>query len=121
MDTSIVDGAQKRIIGILKNAGISIKDVANETQTPYSTVLEMLTKPGRLSVSWLAWYADFFGITTDYILSRDNPNKEIGNSLKTAREHAGLSLKDAHKLLGTSECALETIEEGEMDAPLSVV
>jgi transcriptional regulator with XRE-family HTH domain len=121
MDTSIVDRAQKRIIGLLKHAGISIKDVADEARTPYSTAREMLTKPGRLSIPWLNWYAGFFGITTDYILSRDNPNKEIGNSLKAAREHDGLSLKDAHKLLGTTECALEAIEVGEMEAPLSVV
>jgi hypothetical protein len=33
------DGAQKRIIEPLKRVGIGVKDIAGETQTPYSTAL----------------------------------------------------------------------------------
>ncbi len=117
----IVDEAQNRIKMILDHGGINIKDIANETQIPYSTVREMLSRPGRLNIPWLIWYASFFGTTTDYLLSRDKPNKEIGSSLRLAREHAGISLKEAHELLGTSEYALEAIEKGEMEAPLSVL
>jgi hypothetical protein len=46
LDTSIFDGAQKRIIEPLKRVGIGVKDIAGETQTPYSTACEILTKPG---------------------------------------------------------------------------
>jgi predicted transcriptional regulator len=67
---SVVSDAQNKIKRILKHIGIKIKDVANETNTPYSTANEILNAPGRLNIPWLVWYADRFGTTTDYLLSR---------------------------------------------------
>lgn len=119
--SEIVNEAQNKIKKILEYGGINVKDIAQETQMPYSTVREMLSKPGRLNIPWLTWYASFFGTTTDYLLSRDRPDQEIGNRLKQAREHAGLSLKEAHERLGISEYALDAIESGAMEAPLSVL
>jgi hypothetical protein len=74
---SITDTAQNKIKGILKHTKTTIKDISNQTNTPYTTVYETLNKPGRLNIHWLAWYASFFGVTTDYLLSRDKPDKEI--------------------------------------------
>jgi transcriptional regulator with XRE-family HTH domain len=74
-----------------------------------------------LSIPWLDWYADHFGATTDHLLTRDNPDKKIGENFKLAREHAGLTLKDAHGRLDTTEYTLNAIEKGDMEAPFHVL
>jgi hypothetical protein len=58
---------KKRMLGLLKHAGISVKDFANEAQTPYSTTREMPTwgvsgivdTDNLIEQEWL--YADFLG------------------------------------------------------------
>jgi transcriptional regulator with XRE-family HTH domain len=121
MTDKLVTGAQNRIKRMLAQSGLSVKDIANQTHIPYSTVRDSLNITGRLNIPWLNWFADRFGITTDHLLSRDHPDQKIGENFKLAREHAGLSLKDAHGPLGTSEYALDTVENGEMEAPVHVL
>jgi transcriptional regulator with XRE-family HTH domain len=116
----LVDKAQAKIKEILEREDLSVKKISSEKQLPYTTVRDVLHTPGRLNVPWLDWYAGFFGTTTDYLLSRDNPNKETGENFRLARENADLSLKESCGLLGISEYALRAIEAGEMEAPLSI-
>jgi transcriptional regulator with XRE-family HTH domain len=121
MPDKLVSDTQNRIKKMLAQSGLNVKDIANETHIPYSTVRDTLNVTGRLNIPWLNWFADHFGATADHILSRDRPDQKIGENFKLAREHAGFSLKDAHKLLGTSEYALDAIENGEMEAPVHVL
>ncbi len=121
MPDKLVAGIQNKIKKMLTQSGTNVKDIANITQIPYSTVRDSLNINGRLNIPWLNWYANHFGATTDYLLMRDNPDKKIGANFQAAREHTGLSLKDAHRHLGTTEYALDAIEKGEMEAPLCVL
>jgi transcriptional regulator with XRE-family HTH domain len=117
MSTALVTRAQNKIKKMLAQGGLNVKDIANETHIPYSTIRDALNVTGRLSIPWLSWYADHFGATTDYLLSRDNPDNNIAENFKLAREHAGVTLKDAHGRLDTTEYALNDIENGDMEAP----
>jgi transcriptional regulator with XRE-family HTH domain len=121
MNEQLVTDAQNKIKRMLIQSGINVKDIATDTDIPYSTVRDSLNITGRLNLPWLHWYADHFGVTADYLLSRDHPDQNIGDNFKAAREHAGLSLKDAHGPLGTSEYALDAIEKGEMEATVRVL
>ena len=121
MPDKLVAEVQNKIKMMLTQSSINVKDIANITQIPYSTVRDTLNITGRLNIPWLKWYADHFGTTADYLLMRDNPDKKIGVNFQAAREHAGLSLKDAQEQLETTEYALDVIEKGEMDAPLRLL
>jgi transcriptional regulator with XRE-family HTH domain len=69
----------------------------------------------------LDWYASFFGVTTDYLLSWDKPDAEVGDRLRLTREQVGFSLAEGAALLGISEYSLDAIEAGEMEMPLSLL
>lgn len=118
MPIKLVTDVQNKIKKMLARNGINVKVIAEMTHLPYSTVRDSLNIAGRLNISWLNWYADYFGTTTDYLLARDKPDKIIGENFQFAREHAGLSLKAAQEDFGTTVYALNAIETGEMDAPL---
>ena len=117
--SELVNDIQAKIREMLDSEGISVKSISAERQVPYTTVRDNLHMPGRLNVLWLDWYASLFGTTTDYLLSRDQPNKEVGEKFRLARENAGLSLAEASSLLDTTEYALKSIEAGEMEPFLS--
>lgn len=121
MSDKLVTDTQNKIKNIISQSGLSVKDIAAETQIPYSTVRDSLNITGRLNIPWLNWYAEHFGITTDFLLSRDKPCKNIGGNFKLAREHADMSLKDACRRLVASEFALDAIEKGEMEPPVHVL
>jgi transcriptional regulator with XRE-family HTH domain len=123
-DSTAAEVAQKKILGLLKKNGLSIKKVAEMREIPYSSVREALKIPGRLTVDQLAWYAEHFGVTADYLLSEGGLHedmRDIGLNFKMAREGAEVSFTDAQKMLGVSGALLDLIERGEADASVGLL
>lgn len=116
--------AQKKILNLIKKSGLNVREIAEIRKMPYTTVRESLNIPGRLTIDHLAWYAEYFGVTADYLLfekETDKDLKDIGINFRMAREGAELSLENAQQKLGVTSILLDLIEQGKVDASVSLL
>ena len=83
----------------------------------------------------LNFFADYFGVTTDYLLGRDEKRDgegeeaakdinfpvEFGKRLKALREAKGLKQHEMADVMGIKLCQYQCYEYGEIGVPLEVL
>jgi len=84
----------EKIVELIKERGLQQKEFARDLGLPENIVSEW--KNGRLkpSIEHIAKIADYFGVTTDYLLKNEEENK---NNLK--REEKNMTKQDLEKLI----------------------
>lgn len=86
-----------------KKKGLSQQALAEMINVSVRTITFWEAEERRPPIEKLEWLADFFGVTTDYILGRtDIPNVYQQNGLGLSNDHAGV-LPTTQKALGAQE------------------
>ena len=61
-----------RLKELMEEKGLNIKELSKKTKIPQSTINGWTLKVSSPKIDNLCTVADFFGVTTDYLLGREN-------------------------------------------------
>ncbi len=62
----------EKVKGLLIEKDIDVKTLAEKTKIPYSSLISWLNKTRTIQVESLIVLADFFGVTIDYLVGRED-------------------------------------------------
>ena len=82
----------ERIFALMDEKGLTAAEVSKGSGIPKSTIAEWKKGRSKPSADALAKLADYFDVTTDYLLGRSNLRERVNFALLNAANEAGVSM-----------------------------
>lgn len=110
-----------RLKEIRKERGLSQKELAEKLGCGQNTISMWESGKRIMDSAALAEVADFFGVTTDYLLCKESSRPTLGDNIRFLRKSKGLKQEDLANVLGSCRSTVGQWEIGANTPPIDAI